>query len=438
MNTNGMIREIEYLGSNGTGTWINFLDTPLASLKKTASDSIELSVTGYLKRAYGWNNLFGLYSNNPGGWILKMAEYPELRYWYAASQSYDYLNKLCNYTVYYGKSGEGSKLLVDGKIVFESTSILTFNGLHPTYQRSGIFSASGSTYLAKGSYFCGLVCKKNGVKVMDLVPVRVGQVGYAYDKVTKTLYPSSGTGSFVLGPDVAKPVIGLYGMHGSKSIDYTRNGLVALYDGIDNAGYNKHDSNATVWKDLTDNHYDLTSNGTPSWRYNGAYINAKANSFHRNSCDWFRSLWSSSGGVYVECVCSLGREIIFGFGGQQGTYESFDFTAKTVNNSTKYCNFILGNRTANTSFSDGSIGRVYGWANASSYKIKFNNASELTGSYTYQTSSKNGLGIGCRGDNYGNAYLYNGVMHRIAVYSRALSPAEIAHNYAIDKARFNL
>ena len=41
----------------------------------------------------------------------------------------------------------------------------------------------------------------NGVLQRDLIPVRVGQVGYMYDKVSGNLFGNSGTGSFILGPD---------------------------------------------------------------------------------------------------------------------------------------------------------------------------------------------------------------------------------------------
>ena len=46
-------------------------------------------------------------------------------------------------------------------------------------------------------------CKifSNGVLVRDFVPVRIGQTGYMYDKVTGQLFGNSGTGEFVLGPD---------------------------------------------------------------------------------------------------------------------------------------------------------------------------------------------------------------------------------------------
>ena len=39
-------------------------------------------------------------------------------------------------------------------------------------------------------------------KSVDLIPVRVGTVGYMYDKISGTLLGNAGTGSFVLGPDV--------------------------------------------------------------------------------------------------------------------------------------------------------------------------------------------------------------------------------------------
>ena len=41
----------------------------------------------------------------------------------------------------------------------------------------------------------------NGTLVRDFIPVRVGQVGYMYDKVSGTLFGSAGTGSFTLGSD---------------------------------------------------------------------------------------------------------------------------------------------------------------------------------------------------------------------------------------------
>lgn len=42
---------------------------------------------------------------------------------------------------------------------------------------------------------------RNNTIVMDMIPVRVGQVGYMYDKVSGQLFGNSGTGNFILGND---------------------------------------------------------------------------------------------------------------------------------------------------------------------------------------------------------------------------------------------
>jgi hypothetical protein len=40
---------------------------------------------------------------------------------------------------------------------------------------------------------------EGSVLMMDLIPVRVGQVGYMYDRVSGQLFGNSGTGNFTLG-----------------------------------------------------------------------------------------------------------------------------------------------------------------------------------------------------------------------------------------------
>ena len=38
--------------------------------------------------------------------------------------------------------------------------------------------------------------------IMDCIPVRIGQVGYMYDKVSGEFFGNDGTGDFILGADV--------------------------------------------------------------------------------------------------------------------------------------------------------------------------------------------------------------------------------------------
>jgi hypothetical protein len=42
---------------------------------------------------------------------------------------------------------------------------------------------------------------QNNTLVRDFIPVRVGTVGYLYDRVSGKLFGNAGTGDFVLGPD---------------------------------------------------------------------------------------------------------------------------------------------------------------------------------------------------------------------------------------------
>lgn len=46
----------------------------------------------------------------------------------------------------------------------------------------------------------------SGILVRDFIPVRKGNIGYMYDKVSGKLFENKGTGNFILGQDVANPV----------------------------------------------------------------------------------------------------------------------------------------------------------------------------------------------------------------------------------------
>lgn len=46
-----------------------------------------------------------------------------------------------------------------------------------------------------------MVILRSGAELMHLIPVRKGDVGYMYDKVSGKLFGNAGTGAFILGPD---------------------------------------------------------------------------------------------------------------------------------------------------------------------------------------------------------------------------------------------
>lgn len=66
-----------------------------------------------------------------------------------------------------------------------------------------IFGTSGASanYAKWSGKIYAFKVSQGSTVVMDLIPVRVGQVGYMYDKVTGRLFGNSGTGNFILGGD---------------------------------------------------------------------------------------------------------------------------------------------------------------------------------------------------------------------------------------------
>ena len=65
-----------------------------------------------------------------------------------------------------------------------------------------IFSINGSGFEKVSARLYSLRWKQGSTLIMDLIPVRVGQVGYMYDKVSGQLFGNSGTGNFILGNDI--------------------------------------------------------------------------------------------------------------------------------------------------------------------------------------------------------------------------------------------
>lgn len=60
----------------------------------------------------------------------------------------------------------------------------------------------------------------SNVLVRDFIPVRVGSVGYLYDRVSKRLFGNKGTGNFVLGQDVDSELQQIYQNKLIEGVDY--------------------------------------------------------------------------------------------------------------------------------------------------------------------------------------------------------------------------
>ena len=70
----------------------------------------------------------------------------------------------------------------------------------PQSNRRIVLFRHNSNYYFKGK-ICAIKLWIEGSLVADLIPVRIGQVGYMYDKVSGQLFGNAGTGNFLLGND---------------------------------------------------------------------------------------------------------------------------------------------------------------------------------------------------------------------------------------------
>lgn len=182
--------EIEYLESSGT-QWIDtgilgnapiesFVDFSVNNLNAqvilggSSSPRVYLVEVSYKKFCIGYNKVFKFGSSN----IETNTRYNTHTVFKAGTQQL-YVNDVLSIS---------SDL---NETVTSNYSLALFR----------LGSSSSSQFNTYGKiYNCKII--QNDVLVRDYIPVRVGQVGYMYDKVSGQLFGNSGSGNFILGNDV--------------------------------------------------------------------------------------------------------------------------------------------------------------------------------------------------------------------------------------------
>ena len=439
--------EIEYLESTGT-QWI---DTGILPNQDTGAEiSFSVSFTGGL--GVSGREIFGAGSNNR---YFELLLDPSKYYYYQYGASTPKLelavDNIDHYELWYANKNKLYNLYT-GEVI-SSAPEQTFT-ITNTLFLFGLNNGSPVRLLIGRIKYCKLY--QDGVLVRDLIPVRVGQTGYMYDRVSKRLFGNQGTGSFGLGPDVAKPVIGLYGMRQITYVpsDYVTDGIVAWYDGEWNAGWNKHDANAQTWKDLSGEGNDATIVKSDTFD--------RSFTFDSNSCTMDGTFcWSFTasdsvinavkGDCTIEVIRKLGTPSIqdstpfFGL----NVYNSRAMSMAGAPNNMKFRmgmsnEFQTGNSTI-PGISTTITKHIEGTAISNGFYEK--GVQRGTGTYNTQaiTVNSSGMLFGAGTNLFGGKGRYwepsppaDGHAYTLRFYNRALSPDEIAHNYAIDKARFNL
>lgn len=213
--------------------------------------------------------------------------------------------------------------------------------------------------------------------------------------------------------------------------DYVQDGLVILWDGIENAGWGVHDPNATAWADLTGNGYDMTltanaivmADGMKMKSANvvGSGVGEVNYSGDQNALMFDVCLTWSSNGRDSRCIIANGPVTTSGsmatICAKQDQY--FEWSSQWRNN------IVV--------FSDGRTLTL-----TAGYGKGYVNAERFTGNATDTWGFTAGK-IAVLGDPRSAKYASSGATaHSVRVYNRELTAAEVKHNAETDRRRFRL
>lgn len=182
--------EVEWLSNNGTA----YINTEIVP-KITPRIVINVSIQGAVDR-----DVFGFKSNTQPSFIGDINVFNNCQ----TFRYYRYYS-----TAYIGDSLNTSIPAADF-VEWDLGNVVKYNGTTlKTITQQSFETNTQSIYLFRGRQIIPNVVRVAKVKIYDgtelkrdFVPVRVGTVGYMWDKVSKQLFGNIGSGSFVLGPDV--------------------------------------------------------------------------------------------------------------------------------------------------------------------------------------------------------------------------------------------
>lgn len=181
--------EVEYLESTGT----QYIDAGV--LIDTSTATVEITFRPHAETS-GYQSYYGTDETGKGQFSLRKT-----------SNSHNIM-VLKRVTVSIGLAADGkwhnvkvtpNKAIVDGIDIALTQADAQYTKSLMLFARIttvDTITAYAKCRIASFKIYC------NGALVRDLIPVRVGNVGYMYDRVSGQLFGNQGTGEFVLGPDV--------------------------------------------------------------------------------------------------------------------------------------------------------------------------------------------------------------------------------------------
>ena len=191
---------VEYIEGTGTqyintGIPTNGVDRVTGSVEFTyLSASMRVVVGGRQGSTSGTAYEYAVYSSSHGGFTFYPGAWKD-----SASVAVNVGQKLTfDATI---KDGH-QQFSVDGIVTYTGTSGITITSGTNTIHVFALVAGGNTQYPTIGKVFAPLNFYFADELIMSLVPVRCGQVGYMYDRVSGHLFANAGTGDFVVGADV--------------------------------------------------------------------------------------------------------------------------------------------------------------------------------------------------------------------------------------------
>jgi hypothetical protein len=207
--------------------------------------------------------------------------------------------------------------------------------------------------------------------------------------------------------------------------DYVSDGLVAMWDGIENAGFGNHDPNAIVWKDLIGGIGDISVSNS---NYNGT------------GYSWNTEKSNTKGSLTASTIDNIiAMEIVAMCPNYSSNKTGVSFVMlRNTSSYRKLAAYVRGRSQFEVK------GYKVGFSFAPtpntkySYSIVFDEPFLSVNGITQTKTSKNAVW----GKDSSNDVVFGGyassTLFSVRFYSRKLSSLEISKNYAIDKIRFGL
>ena len=219
------------------------------------------------------------------------------------------------------------------------------------------------------------------------------------------------------------------------SADYVQDGLVAQWDGIDNAGTGTHNSGATTWKNLaaTGSAYDLTLTANGSWNTEGnALAVSNLSAVGQTAAPEYKTmeviLKPKGSGRILFASGDQKRMVVFDndsiayFSGAAAKGNAGGVTTKCIQES-----FLSGEvKFLAAEYDDsGAVTNVFKDATR-----------REDGGYQNGWNASSVISIGNRDNSVDDKYLWFGDVYAIRLYTNRLTKAQLARNHLIDCKRF--